>query len=108
MTKTTPTTWHVYILRCGNGALYTGVTTDVDRRVSEHTDQGPLAARYTRAFGPVRLVYSCCVGSKRLSYQIEYRIKKLSHEKKQSLVARKPSRAALLEFLCMTDEREKD
>ncbi|MBC2743295.1 MAG: GIY-YIG nuclease family protein [Desulfosarcina sp.] len=61
----------MYILRCSNGALYTGVTTDVQRRVHEHKDKGRLSARFTRAFSPVELVYSCCVGAKSLAYRIE-------------------------------------
>ncbi len=106
--KSPSAVWYVYILSCGNGALYTGVTTDVGRRLGEHTEKGRLAARYTRAFAPVRLVYSCRVGSKRLSHQIEYRIKQLSKEKKKKLVAGQPSRSVLLDFLSMTDDQKKE
>ena len=48
--------WLLYILRCGDGSLYTGITTDIERRVREH--QEGKAARYTRAHRPVELVYS--------------------------------------------------
>ncbi len=89
----------MYILRCGNGALYTGVTTDVQRRVAEHQDNGRRAARFTRAFAPVELVYSCCTGSKSLAYRVEYRIKRLSREKKDALVSGQLTRASLLNFL---------
>ncbi len=91
--------WWVYILRCGNGALYTGVTTDVQRRVCEHADRGRLSARYTRAFAPVKLAYRCCIGSKSLAYQAEYRIKQLPRVKKETLVAGQLTRAALLDYL---------
>lgn len=48
--------WYVYIVRCGDGSLYTGVTKDVQRRVAEH-DEG-RGARYTRGRGPIALVRS--------------------------------------------------
>ena len=91
--------WFVYILRCGNGAFYTGVTTDVQRRLDEHAGSAPRGARFTRAFAPVELVYSCLVGSKRLAYRIEYRIKRLSREKKTALVQENCSKAELLNLL---------
>lgn len=91
--------WFVYILRCNNGALYTGVTTDVPRRVREHGDKGKLSARFTRAFSPVELVYSCCAGSKSLAYRIEYRIKRLPKNKKALLVSRSLPKRKLIEFL---------
>ena len=47
--------WHVYILRCKNGSLYTGITNDLERRLSQH--QSGKGARYTRAFGAAKLVY---------------------------------------------------
>ena len=91
--------WFVYMLRCGNGALYTGVTTDVQRRMDEHASGGSRGARFTRAFAPVELVYRCCLGSKRLAYRIEYRLKRLSREKKAMVVAKNFSKKELLAFL---------
>jgi len=41
--------WHVYILRCADGTLYTGITTDLARRLEEHNQGGALGARYTRS-----------------------------------------------------------
>jgi hypothetical protein len=49
--------WTVYIVRCADGSLYTGIAKDVARRVAEHNSNGPLAANYTRARRPVVLVY---------------------------------------------------
>lgn len=91
--------WFVYILRCGNGALYTGVTTDVQRRVREHAEKGRLAARFTRAFSPVELVYNCCTGSKSLAYRIEYQIKRLPRRRKTTIVAENFSESELLDYL---------
>ena len=91
--------WFVYILRCGNGALYTGVTTDVKRRVAEHHSKGRRSARFTRAFAPVELVYSCCMGAKSPAYRVEYRIKRLPRSKKALVVAENFSKPKLLDFL---------
>ena len=91
--------WFVYILCCGNGALYTGVTTDVRRRLREHQANGSLSARFTRAFPPVELAYRCCVGDKRSAYQVEYRIKRLKRREKAIVIAKNFSKAQLLEYL---------
>jgi putative endonuclease len=58
-----------------------------------------LSARFTRAFGPVKLAYSCRVGEKRLAYRVEYRIKRLAREKKEFIVSRNLSIGKLIEFL---------
>jgi putative endonuclease len=47
--------WFVYLLRCADGTLYTGITTDVDRRLAEHNGNHGLGARYTRSRRPVTL-----------------------------------------------------
>ena len=99
MSNDDPKEWFVYMLCCDNGALYTGVTTDVQRRIGEHTHQGRRAARYTRAFAPVKLVYFCRVGPKRLAYQIEYHLRKLPREKKETVVLENFSKKNLLRFL---------
>lgn len=93
------TDWFVYMLRCGNAALYTGVTTDVARRVNEHRDRGPLGARYTRAFAPVELVYSCRLGQRTLACRVEHRLKRLPRPKKIEVVSGNFSTAELLDFL---------
>lgn len=49
--------WYVYILRCADGSFYTGITTDVARRVAEHNGNDKLGARYTRSRRPVNLAY---------------------------------------------------
>ena len=50
-------TWNVYLVRCSDGSLYTGIALDVARRVAEHNTNDVLAARYTRYRRPVMLVY---------------------------------------------------
>lgn len=73
--------WHVYILRCADGTLYTGVTTDLVRRVEEH-NASPKGARYTRARRPVALVYSERFASRSAASKREAAIKKLSRAAK--------------------------
>ncbi|MCH2057557.1 MAG: GIY-YIG nuclease family protein [Thalassotalea sp.] len=78
--------WFVYLVRCADSSLYCGVTTDVDRRVSEHNQSNALAAKYTRVRRPVVLAYSEQCENKRAAYQREYAIKKLSKQQKEQLV----------------------
>ncbi len=76
--------WHVYIVRCRNDALYTGVTTDLERRLEEH-NRG-VGARYTRAFRPVELVYSERAQDRVHALRRERAIKQLPRARKLALV----------------------
>ncbi|MDP4609654.1 MAG: GIY-YIG nuclease family protein [Opitutales bacterium] len=80
-------TWSVYILRCVDGTLYTGVAIDVARRFEEHQSQGPKGAKYTRGRGPLKLVYQSEIGTRSEACAEEYRIKQLSRSEKKALVA---------------------
>ena len=75
--------WYVYILQCADNSLYTGITTDVKRRVSEHNHDNKLAAKYTRVRRPVKLVYQEELKSRSLATKREMEIKKLKREKKE-------------------------
>jgi putative endonuclease len=77
--------WSVYILRCGDDSLYTGVATDVARRLGEHQSQGPKSAKYVRGRLPLKLVYTRVVGTRSDALKEEWRIKKLSRMKKEAL-----------------------
>lgn len=78
--------WSIYILRCADGSLYTGVALDVRRRLQEHQAQGPKAAKYVRGRTPLQLVYSRVVGSRSEVLKEEWRIKRLSKAHKEQLV----------------------
>ncbi len=78
--------WTVYILRCSDETLYTGITRDVERRVEEHNGSGLLGARYTRARRPVRLVYSEAQKTRSDAARREYEIKRLNREGKEALI----------------------
>lgn len=77
--------WYVYILECADGTLYTGITTDLERRVVEH-NESKLGAKYTRARRPVKLVYSSEKADKSEASKEEYRIKSLTRKEKMRLI----------------------
>lgn len=84
--------WHVYILRCGDGTLYTGATNDLPRRVARHAaGQG---ARYTRSRLPVALVYARRARDRGAALRAEARLKRLTRAEKLELVAPAPLAAA--------------
>jgi predicted GIY-YIG superfamily endonuclease len=83
--------WSVYMIRCGDGSLYTGISTDVGRRLSQH--RRGLGAAYTRGRGPLELLWSraCVSGSE--ARQEEARLKKLSRAEKLALIGFGPESA---------------
>lgn len=76
--------WYLYILRCGDGTLYTGVTTDVRRRLETHR-QGK-GAKYTRGRAPLELVFQKACESHSDALRQELAVKGLSREEKESLI----------------------
>lgn len=78
-------TWFVYIARCGDGSLYTGATTDPDRRESLHN--AGRGAAYTRSRLPVRLVYSEPAADRATALRREASIKRMSRKQKESMVS---------------------
>lgn len=75
---------YVYVVACDDDSLYTGYTTDVDRRVAEHNDG--TGAKYTRSRRPVELVHVERYGSKSMAMSREYEVKQLSRRQKERLV----------------------
>ena len=78
--------WSVYVVRCSDGALYTGIATDVRRRIAEHGKRDGKGAKYLRGKGPLRLVFEQAVESKGLALKIESQIKKLPKARKEELI----------------------
>lgn len=78
--------WFVYILRCADDSLYTGITTDLQRRVAEHNSGARLAARYTRPRRPVTLVYHENQVSRATASQRECMLRKLRKADKEQLI----------------------
>ena len=77
--------WFVYMLQCSDASLYTGITTDVARRVHEH-NHTQRAARYTRARRPVKLVYQECLDSRPAATRREWEIRQLDRSGKMRLL----------------------
>ena len=77
-------TWKLYILRCADGSLYTGITTDLEKRI--HTHNSGKGAKYTRSRKPVELVYQedCSDHSAALKRELE--VKALTKDQKLKLI----------------------
>ena len=82
------TDWWVYLVRCSDQSLYTGVTTDLARRVDEHNGRQPGGARYTRARRPVALVWSERCNSRSEAQRREAAVRRLSRRQKDRLIDR--------------------
>ena len=76
--------WYVYILRCGDGTLYTGITDDIPRRLAAH--RAGKGAKYTRGRGPLELVYQEQVPDKSAALRREAAIKRLRRGEKERLI----------------------
>ena len=78
--------WFLYLIRCKHGQLYTGITTDVERRFEEHKSHDKKGSKYLRGKSPLKLVMKKRIGNKSLAMKIEAEVKKLSKAKKELLV----------------------
>ncbi|OGR80223.1 MAG: endonuclease [Elusimicrobia bacterium GWC2_64_44] len=77
--------WTVYIVRCANGALYTGITNDLAGRIADHN--AGRGAKYTAAFGPVELAWKKRKKDRSAASKLEAAIKKLSRPEKDALLS---------------------
>ncbi len=77
-------TWYVYILRCKDDSLYTGMTDDLERRLAAHSSN--KGAKYTRGRGPVTMVYSERQENASAARKREYQIKQLTRQQKLKLI----------------------
>ena len=76
--------WRLYILRCGDGTLYTGITTDVEKRLEVH--RNGKGAKYTRGRGPLMLVYQEECGTHSDALKREWVVKALTRQEKEQLI----------------------
>lgn len=99
--------WHLYLIRCANGALYTGIATDVLRRLSEHRAGPPKGAKFLRGKAPLELVFHHEIGSRSLATKVEQRIKRLKKTDKEGLIQNHAKFDALVQsILSPSDRRE--
>jgi len=82
------TIWSVYIVRCVDDTLYTGIARNAARRVEEHNSNDLLAANYTRTRRPVALVYQEAAATRSAALKREYEIKQMSRQEKEALFRR--------------------
>lgn len=87
------------MIRCDGRYLYTGISTDVQRRIAEHSAGDRKAAKYTKPFSSIDLVYEIPAGDRSLAAKIEYRIKKLSKRDKEIIVSSRFDRDDLMRFV---------
>ncbi|HQU32314.1 MAG: GIY-YIG nuclease family protein [Planctomycetia bacterium] len=78
--------WFLYVIRCKHGRLYTGITTNVERRFAEHTRNNKKGAKCLRGKAPLTLVMKRKIGSKSMALKMEAKVKKLSKIKKEMFV----------------------
>ena len=76
--------WYLYILKCGDGTLYTGITPDVEKRLEVH--RSGKGTKYTRGRGPLELCYTEICSSHSEALRREHQIKQLSREEKRKLI----------------------
>jgi len=96
--------WSLYVVRTRDGHLYTGIATDVERRLEEHREGSGRGARYLRGRGPLELVFERPVGDRALAQRIEHRLKRRSKLEKEAIVRERPTGVELVERL-LPDEQ---
>ena len=78
--------WLIYILECGDGSLYCGITNNIEKRLKQHKGEIKGGAKYTRSHWPCKLVYEEKSASRSEALQREAVIKKMSRDEKQALI----------------------
>ena len=78
--------WSVYLIRCSDGSLYTGITNNVEKRFKAHA--AGKGSKYVKARRPLKLVFSQEVGNRAEASKIEYAVKQLNKAQKEKIVAR--------------------
>ncbi len=95
--------WILYMIRARDQSLYTGITTDPERRLIEHNcsaETGSKGAKALRGKGPLKLVYQAEIGDRSEAQKMEYKVKQLSKAQKEALVSKQQP---LLQFLEKTN-----
>jgi putative endonuclease len=77
--------WYLYVVRCGDDTLYTGITTDLKRRLNEH-NTSKRGAKYTKTRRPINLVYYELHQSRSNAQKAEHKFKKLTRQQKEKII----------------------
>ena len=91
--------WHVYFVRTRHGSLYTGIATDVARRLTEHEQVNGRGSKYLRSKGPLELAYQTEIGDRALALRVERCMKRLNKQQKERIVTTTPGVEELLRYL---------
>lgn len=91
--------WHLYLVRTREGSLYTGIATDVARRLGEHEGTGEKGSKYLRSKGPLELAYQARIGDRSLALKAEHCMRRLTKRKKEQIVMATPAGEELLTIL---------
>ncbi len=95
--------WHVYFVRTRHGSLYTGIATDVARRLTEHEQANGRGAKYLRSKGPLEIAYQTKIGDRSLALKVERCVKRLKKDQKERIVATIPAGEELLKLLGLSE-----
>ena len=88
--------WSLYIIKTRLDTLYTGVTTDVERRFKEHSGANKRGARYLKGKGPLELMWHQAIGSQSMALMLEYRVKQLNKRQKLQIISGQLSVSSLI------------
>lgn len=88
--------WFVYILKCHDGTLYTGITNDLARREAEHNSG--TASRYTRSRRPVQIIYQKPCANRSAALKKEYAVKSLTRKEKEDYIERHAEKLRVLQM----------
>lgn len=97
--------WFLYVVRTRQGTLYTGIATDVARRLAEHGGTGSTGAKYLRARGPLEIAYQVRLDSRSTALRAEHRIKRLPRARKLAILRSQPGSKELLTVLGIGSEK---
>ena len=78
--------YYTYMIRCEDNSLYTGMTSDLEKRINEHISKGKNGAKYTKSHNAVKLEIAWKSKEKSLACKLEYQIKTLNKKQKESLI----------------------
>ena len=78
--------WYLYLIRCRDDTIYTGISTNVERRFAQHQSEGYAGSRYLKGRGPLTLVFKEKLGSRSLASKVEHRVKRMPKARKEKLI----------------------
>jgi putative endonuclease len=96
MDRVTVSDWSLYLLRCADGRLYTGISNNVEERLRAH--ETGTGAKFTRGKSPLKLVFTRVVGNRSMASKLEYRVKKMRRRDKEKLIAGEMELGEVLDY----------